>query len=165
MNTQLLNQLYQRYYREIYLYLLSLSKNRTTAEDLLQETFLKAILSLPDSHGNTRAWLYMVARNLYFNQRKQEQHLTLTDESEALSAEDDLLEQIISDEKRKLLYLGLSRLEERKREVLQMQYFGGLSQKEIAAVLHLTPEHVRVLAYRARKELRNWMEENGYDIS
>ena len=165
MNTQLLNQLYQRYYREIYLYLLSLSKNRTTAEDLLQETFLKAILSLPDSHGNTRAWLYMVARTLSFNQRKQEQHLTLTDESEALSAEDDLLEQIISDEKRKLLYLGLSRLEERKREVLQMQYFGGLSQKEIAAVLHLTPEHVRVLAYRARKELRNWMEENGYDIS
>ena len=165
MNTELLNQLYQRYHREIYLYLLSLSKNRAVAEDLLQETFLKAILSLPDSHGNTRAWLYMVARNLYFNQRKQEQRLTLTDESETLSAEDDLLEQVISDEKRKLLYRGLSRLEERKREVLQMQYFGGLSQKEIAAVLHLTPEHVRVLAYRARKELRNWMEENGYDIS
>ena len=165
MNKELLNRLYQRYYREIYLYLLSLSKNRAVAEDLLQETFLKAILSLPDSHGNTRAWLYMVARNLYFNQRKKDQHLTLTDESEALSAEDDLLEQVISDEKRKLLYQGLSRLEERKREVLQMQYFGGLSQKEIAAVLHLTPEHVRVLAYRARKELRNWMEENGYDIS
>ena len=165
MNTQLLNQLYQRYYREIYLYLLSLSKSRTTAEDLLQETFLKAILSLPDSHGNTRAWLYMVARNLYFNQRKREQRLTLTDESEALSAEDDLLDRVLADEKRKLLYRGLSRLEERKREILQMQYFGGLSQKEIAAVLHLTPEHVRVLAYRARKELRNWMEENGYDIS
>lgn len=165
MNTQLLNQLYQRYYREIYLYLLSLSKSRTTAEDLLQETFLKAILALPDSHGNTRAWLYMVARNLYFNQRKREQRLTLTDESEALSAEDDLLDRVLADEKRKLLYRGLSRLEERKREILQMQYFGGLSQKEIAAVLHLTPEHVRVLAYRARKELRNWMEENGYDIS
>ena len=165
MNTQLLNQLYQRYYREIYLYLLSLSKNRTTAEDLLQETFLKAILSLPDSHGNTRAWLYMVARNLYFNQKKREQHLTLTDESEALSDGDDLLEQVIQDEKRKLLYRGLSRLEARKREVLQMQYFGGLSQKEIAAILHLTPENVRVLAYRARKELKNWMEENGYDVS
>ena len=107
----------------------------------------------------------MVARNLYFNQRKREQHLTLTDESEALSAEDDLLDRVLADEKRKLLYRGLSRLEERKREVLQMQYFGGLSQKEIAAVLHLTPEHVRVLACRARKELRNWMEENGYDIS
>ena len=165
MNKELLNRLYQRYYREIYLYLLSLSKNRAVAEDLLQETFLKAILSLPDSHGNTRAWLYLVARNLYFNQRKQEQHLTLTDESEELSDGDDLLEQIISDEKRKLLYRGLSRLEERKREVLQMQYFGGLSQKEIAAVLHLTPEHVRVLAFRARKELRNWMEENGYEVS
>ena len=165
MNTELLNQLYRRYYREIYLYLLSLSKNRAVAEDLLQETFLKAILSLPDSHGNTRAWLYMVARNLYFNQRKQDRRLTSADRSEELSGGDDLLDRVIQDEKRKLLYRGLSRLEERRREILQMQYFGGLSQKEIAAVLHLTPEHVRVLACRARKELKQWMEENGYEVS
>lgn len=165
MNTELLNQLYQRYYREIYLYLLSLSSNQALSEDLLQETFLKAILSLPDSHGNTRAWLYMVARNLYFNHRKREQHLTLTDRSEETAAEDDLFEQVILDEKKRLLYRGLSRLEERKREVLQMQYFGGLSQREIAAVLHLNPEHVRVLAYRAKRELKQWMEENGYEVS
>ena len=165
MNTELLNQLYRRYYREIYLYLLSLSKNRAVAEDLLQETFLKAILSLPDSHGNTRAWLYMVARNLYFNQRKQDRRLTSADRSEELSGGDDLLDRVIQDEKRKLLYRGLSRLEERRREILQMQYFGGLSQKEIAAVLHLTPEHVRELACRARKELKQWMEENGYEVS
>ena len=36
-------------------------------EDLLQETFLKALLSLPDDHTNMRAWLYLVARNLLFN--------------------------------------------------------------------------------------------------
>ena len=46
-----------------------------------------------------------------------------------------------------------------------MQYFGGLSQKEIAAVLHLTPENVRVLSYRAKRELKAYMEENDYDLS
>ena len=50
-------------------------------------------------------------------------------------------------------------LEIKKREVIQMQYFGGMSQKEIAAVLHITPENVRVLAYRAKKDLKRYLEE------
>ena len=50
-------------------------------------------------------------------------------------------------------------MEVKKREVIQMQYCGGMSQKEIAAVLHITPENVRVLAYRAKKELKKDLEE------
>jgi len=46
-----------------------------------------------------------------------------------------------------------------------LQYFAGLSQRDIAAVLHLTPENVRVLAYRGKRELRSYMEGSGYDIS
>lgn len=46
-----------------------------------------------------------------------------------------------------------------------MQYFGELSQKEIAAILKMTPENVRVLSYRAKRELRVYMEENNYDLS
>lgn len=165
MDQALLQEMYQRYYRELYLYLLSLSANPPLAEDLLQETFLKAILSLPNSHANIRAWLYLVARNLWLNYRKRENRLTLTDQIEDTPVEDDLLERVIRDERQRMLYRALEHLEPRKREVLQMQYFGGLSQREIAAVLHLTPEHVRVLACRARKEMKQWMEENGHDIS
>ena len=62
MDRRLLEQLYRAYYRELYLYIFSFCKNPALAEDLLQETFLKAILSLPDSHTNMRAWLY---RTLY----------------------------------------------------------------------------------------------------
>ena len=58
----------------------------------------------------------------------------------------------------------MNELEERKREILLMQYFGGLSQKEIAAILKMTPENVRVLAYRAKKQLRNEMEGDGYEL-
>lgn len=67
MEKDILKQLYQKYRKEIYLYLYSLCKNESLAEDLLQETFLKALLSLPDGHTNMRAWLYLVARNLFFN--------------------------------------------------------------------------------------------------
>ena len=49
MENELLRQLYRKYQRELYLYLYSLCKNHELAEDLLQETFLKALLALPDA--------------------------------------------------------------------------------------------------------------------
>ena len=76
-----------------------------------------------------------------------------------------MLDVLLEEERSRLLYLALQRLDTAKREVLLLQYFAGLSQRDIAAVLHLTPENVRVLAYRGKRELRSYMEGNGYDIS
>ena len=118
-----------------------------------------------------RAWLYMVARNLYYNYYRREKNcmpiekLPDRQEEEASGTADEVLEKLISEERRRKLYQALGTLDGKKREVLEMQYFGGLSQKEIAAVLHLTPENVRVSAYRAKRELKAYMEENDYDLS
>lgn len=166
MENSLLRQLYQKYQHEIYLY--SLCKNQDLAEDLLQETFLKALLSLTDEHANMRAWLYMVARNLYFNYRKKEsRNISLEDVDEALYDDSVLgaLDNILIDERRRLLYQALQHLSDRQKEILMLQYFGGLSQKEIAALLKMTPENIRVLAYRGKKELKLYLEAKGYDIS
>lgn len=73
--------------------------------------------------------------------------------------DEDLLEKILEEEKRRELYRAIRKLEQKKQEIILMQYFSGMSQKEIAAVLHITPENVRVLAYRAKKELKKYMEE------
>ena len=75
--------------------------------------------------------------------------------------DEDLFEKILEEENRRMLYQAIRRLEIKKREIIQMQYFGGMSQKEIAAVLHITPENVRVLAYRAKKDLKKYLEEEG----
>lgn len=86
------------------------------------------------------------------------------EEQEYLSekkTDEDLLEKILEEENRRALYRAIRRLEIKKREIIQMQYFGGMSQKEIAAVLHITPENVRVLAYRAKKDLKKYLEEEG----
>lgn len=167
MDNELLARLYGQYRNEIYLYLYSLCKDQAIAEDLLQDTFLKALLALPDNHANIKAWLYMVARNLFFNHcKKSRPSVSLQEcEREAVGEGASAVEKLISDEGRRLLYQSLQRLEVKKREVLLMQYFGGLSQKEIAAILHITLENARVLSYRARKELRRYLEEKGYEIS
>lgn len=165
MDKSLLNELYTKYYKELYLYIYSLSHNREITEDLVQETFLKAILSLSDSHTNMRAWLYMVARNLYFNFAKKEKSKESLDNAvDTPAKEPSMIEHIIENERRQVCFEALQSLQGAKKEILILQYFGGLSQKEIAATLHITPENVRVLSYRAKKELRKFMEENGYEI-
>ncbi len=167
MQPDAIDQFYHRYYKELYLYLFSMCKSTERTEDLLQETFLKAFLSLPDSNDNVRAWLYIVARNLYFDTLKEDKHFVTDQDIEMIKdiSNKDPLENLLSDERNRSLYQALSKLEDRKREVLELQYFSGLSQKEIAKILDLKPNHVRVLALRARREIRLWMEENGYDLS
>ena len=74
------------------------------------------------------------------------------------------LENILSKERNRLLYHAIEHLPERQREIVMMQYFGGLGQKEIAKVLHMTPENVRVSAHRAKKQMKNYMEGQGYEL-
>ena len=165
MNSNFLEELYLRYQKEIYLYLYSLCKNKEAAEDLRQDTFLKAMLSMSEEHNNVRAWLYLVARNLYINYSRKQSREDELDSASEMSIGDDMLEGIIEGEKNKALYRAMQSLPQQKREVLILQYWGGFSQKEIASMLGVTTENVRVSGYRAKKELKRIMEENGYDIS
>ncbi len=76
----------------------------------------------------------------------------------------ELLNRLLADERSRLLYQALQHLGEQKREILTLQYYGGLSQKEIAVLLKLSPENIRVLAHRGKRELKEYMEVKGYDI-
>ncbi len=166
MDEKLLTQLYRMYSRELLLYLISLCHDAPLAEDLLQETFLKAILSLNAAHTNMRAWLYTVARNLCFNavkKRDREAQGRMLDHEYNLNSP---LDQLLDEERDHALYMALNQLEHRKREVLVLQYFGGLNQKEIAHVLGITAENVRMIAHRGRRELKKILEKEGcYDLS
>ena len=160
MDSKVLEQLYKTYCRELYLYIYAICKNKSLAEDLLQETFLKAILALPDNHTNMRAWLYLVARNLSYNALKKARH-TACELSKVTAAKTDEgpLDTLLQKEQYRSLYDNLQKLSKRSRDILMMQYFGILSHKEIASVLKMTPQAVRMAAVRARKELKTYMEE------
>ena len=71
MEKELLAELYRRYGQEIYRYLYAICRDRFLAEDILQDAFCKAILSLPSGHVNARAWFYMTGRNLLLNEMKK----------------------------------------------------------------------------------------------
>lgn len=165
MDSNLLQQVYRKYSKEIYAYIFTLCRDRSLTEDLVQETFMKAILSLPNAHENVRAWLYMVARNLYFNHVKKTARETGEPDESTKDESPATEETVISGLMKQELYRALLKLDDVKREVILMQYFSEIPQKDIAAILHLSPENVRVISYRAKKELKKLMEEQGYDVS
>ena len=148
------------------------ARKKFTDEDLMQEVFLKALLSLPDQNENLRAWLYKVARNACFNElrnRKREVEMDPAAEADVYAAEavekkqDSLSDILIRNEQKKMLYEAMLKLPDRQREILELFYFSEMSMKQIAEIMKLTPQNVRVLAYRAKKQLREYMEVKEYE--
>lgn len=165
MKNDLFAQVYEKYNKQIYLYLYSLCKDRELAEDMTQETFLKALLTLSEEHQNVKAWLYLVGRNLMIDHIRRADRERPLDEAEELPADSDMLSDMIADGDYRLLYSAIQKLDAQKREAVTLMYWGGFSQKEIAAIMRIKPGNVRVLVHRAKTDIRKNMEENGYDIS
>ena len=72
MENDVLAVVYRTYSREIYLYLYGLSHNRQLSEDLMQ-----ALITVVTADTGIRAWLYKVARNLYFNTYRRDKRLII----------------------------------------------------------------------------------------
>ena len=63
-----------------------------------------------------------------------------------------------------MLYEAILKLPDRQREILELFYFSEMSMKQIAEIMKQTPQNVRVLAYRAKKQLREYMEVKEYEL-
>ena len=162
MDGRLLAELYDKYREEILLYVYSLCHSIEAAEDITQEVFVKAILTLSDHHENFRAWLYTVARNLTYNHsRKNVNKAKAVEElKRGPTAEPDISEKVVMKEQYRELYEAIGKLQDNYREILIMQYFSNMQLKEVAVVLGISYGNARILAHRARSKLKEIMEEN-----
>lgn len=135
-----------RHKSSLYSYIYFLVRNREAAEDIFQETFMKAIVTIRQGryteNGKFKAWIMRIAHNLVIDGYRQERNeRTVSNEENGVDlfnnsklCEDnieDLLvqKQILKDVKRLIDFLP-----ESQREVLKMRYYDNLSFKEIADI-------------------------------
>jgi len=73
-----LEEIYNSYFKDVYLFIVSLSKNKQIAEDLTSETFLKAIKSIHSFKGNCdiKVWLFQIAKNSYYSYIRKNKNFT-----------------------------------------------------------------------------------------
>ena len=163
MDNDIFDTLYRRYYAPALLYAQGLCRSRHLAEDLVQEAFCRAWLSLPDDVPSFRGWLFRVLRNLLIDHQRRQKHLSADDppeQADTHTPESALLQR----EGAAALYRALERLPDADRELLTLHCFARLTAAELADTLHMTPAAVRQRLHRARTRLRQNMEEDGYEF-
>lgn len=144
---------YRQHYRSLFLFALSLTKNKEDAEDLVANAFLKAILSF--EKGNFKAWICTVIRNEFLNLCKHRKHF-LNDaefEIEWVESPENILKSYIKQEEKRWLYQQIYLLPARERQILILASFHEVSDLEISKILGLSIENVRVIKHRTKQKL------------
>ena len=152
--------IYQLYKKSLVLYALSLTKNVQDAEDLLQETFVKAFLSYKNT-GSIKYWLVTVLKNEYLNLLKKRKREISNAEKEqpSVSSKDDMIEQIICQEERRRLFQAIQELPLMQREILMESVYFHLPDETIAKMHGITKENVRKIRSRAKQKLITQLKE------
>jgi len=155
-----LEVLYQRYRRPIQHYLYQLCGSVDPAEELTQETFIRAHVGLLAFRGDcsVATWLFRIARNLYLKSLRRPSPARIdTDELLAIpdrAADVDPVERYAASEQRDLIALTLAQLPEKQRSILLLRDAEGLAYDEIARVLEISLSAVKVNLFRARAAFR-----------
>ncbi|MDY4965786.1 MAG: sigma-70 family RNA polymerase sigma factor [Dysosmobacter sp.] len=154
-------EIYRRYFGDVYRYLLRLSGSETAAEDVTSETFLRAMQALPRFRGDcdVRVWLCRIARNTYFSTRRDPDNQPMEEpgEERAGSVPSPEEETLRREEGRRLRQL-LHDLEEPYREVFLWRHYGDLSFREIGQLFGKSENWACVTYHRARGKLRKEWE-------
>lgn len=162
---QALAELYDRYGRMVYSLIVRMVEDRAIAEDLVQETFLRVwnrVAGFDSEQGAVGPWLMAVARNraidyVRYRGRRPERGFEFTEtENPALFADPrdhraqiDTLNQLRS---------ALGKLNQQQREAIELAYFEGMSQTEIAERMRQPLGTVKTWMRRALQQMREHLE-------
>ena len=146
-------EVYDLYFKDVYKYALSLSRDPGIAEEVTQETFFKALKSIDSFRGQCRlyVWLCQIAKNTYFTYAgKQAKAAAEQEFSSGETMEEKLLTKETAFEIHKLLH----NLPEPYKEVFSLRVFGELSFSQIGELFGKTESWARVTYHRARLKIK-----------
>ncbi len=163
MNNKSLEKIYQQYSNEVYLYAFSLCKNYHEAQELVSDTFFKALVSLEKEDGEFKYWLLRVCKNCWLDGLKKKKYILDKPYDEALSLTgNDMVDLILKEEERRTLYEVIQYLPQTYKEIIILYYFCNLSLKEISEIMNITPGAGRMLISRARKCLKERLNKEDF---
>lgn len=148
---------------------LRITFDRAEAEDIVQDTLIRVWNKRDEwqQMDSIEAYCLTIARNLAIDrsQKMESQNLELTPETQEMpdaKMPDQLMEQ---NEQLSIIHRLINELPEKQRSILQLRDIEGKNYKEIAVILGLTEEQVKVNLFRARQRIRlQYNEINDYGL-
>ncbi len=165
-----IESIYTQYFKDVFLYVRSLSADAGTAEEIAQETFMKALKSLDSFDGSRdiRAWLFTIARNTYYTFCRREHIYADPEHTEGYTERRlpenetdmrrDVIEQLADEERSFLIHRFLHDMKEPYKEVFSLRVFGELPYEKIGQLFGKSSGWARVSYYRAKQMIREYME-------
>lgn len=155
------DEIYYLYFRDVFLYIKSLSGNEAIAEEVSQEAFFKALRSIDSFDGSKdiRAWLFTIAKNTYFSHhRKSKMHIGYDSLDEIPDTGVTLSEHLANEENAFIIHQFLHTMAEPYKEVFSLRVFGELPFEKIGKLFGKSSGWARVTYHRARKQVIKYME-------
>jgi RNA polymerase sigma-70 factor (ECF subfamily) len=176
-NNQAFDELLNRHKERLYSYIFFIVRSRDVAEDIFQETFVKAIVTLQqgryNSDGKFSAWLTRIAHNLVIDQFRQErnENVISNDESEidlfnnSAYSEGTIESRMVNIQVLKDVRRLVNCLPDNQREVIYMRYYQSLSFKDIAAITGVSINTALGRVRYAVMNLRRMAEEKNISLA
>ena len=158
--------LFDTYYPKLYAFIRSRVIDQKTAEDITASTFERAFSRShtydPDK-GAFSTWLFSIARNLIVNHyaaaERQPAQFDLDEMTDLAASTLSPEAQLVRQEQQRQLLDLLNILSERDQEILQLRFFGHLTNRHIATMLDLNEKTVSVIILRALRKLKMQLEQ------
>ena len=155
--TNYFSYLVNKYQNIVFSIALKVLKNREDAEEMAQESFIKAYKSLHTFKGKSKfsTWLYRITYNNCISAtRKKKQHFASTDEVQIEDESAEMnLDGIPEENRAKYIQAAMKKLPEDEYTLVLLYYFEDQSIDEISKVAGLSESNTKVKLHRARKKL------------
>lgn len=161
-----IEKLYEIYREDVFSFLRRMSGDADLADDLTQETFYQAYISMDrfDGRSHIRTWLFSIAKNLFFAHLRKDRSLLRTENAERilgniLDEQGDPEAKVIGGELLESLMKRIFSMNENMKRVFLARVFSAESYKKISADMKISESSAKVLFHRAKKYLREKLKE------
>ena len=158
-NTFAFTHLINKHKNPLFNLAIKIIKNRESAEECVQDAFLKAYNSIADFRSNAKfsTWMYKIVYNTAISATRKYNPIKedITEFEEIIEDESILnaIDNLHNEEKKKYIDLALDSLEESDRAIIVLYYFEEKSLEEIAEITNLHTSNIKTKLFRSRKKL------------
>lgn len=164
MDTGDMEELYKIHGKVVYGYLLNCTHNRQLAEELTQETFYQAMLTIDRYQGDCKpsVWLCQIAKHIWYKHLKKEKRIAdiPAEELEQHTAYYNFEQDFFERRDKLNVYRHIRHLPKDMQEVIYLRLTGDLSFAEIGEILERTEVWARTTYYRGKEKLIQEVEKH-----
>lgn len=157
-------QLMEKYQPNVFRIAVGFVHNRDDADEIVQDVFVKVYQSLSTFNGKSAftTWLYRIAVNTSINYLRRQKRTTfwtnITELLHIASKEKAAETKLVEKSNAEIIRAAINALPEKQQMAFVLLKYEDLSQKEVAAIMHISEGAVEQLVHRARNNLKKNLE-------